>query len=104
MARGAPRRAAPLSVARLARAVGASTSTVHHRFKRATATTPLQFHKRPRLDHARQLMATYDLGAGAAAHAVGYASAAQFSRDYRRAFALPPSRDRARSRAAGAAG
>jgi AraC-like DNA-binding protein len=85
--------ATPLSIAALSRRVGASVSTLHHRFKVATGTSPLQYQKRRRLAWARDLMVVERLGPGVAARAVGYASASQFSRDYRRAFAVPPARD-----------
>ena len=54
---------------------------------------PLQFQKQLRLHEARRLMLTEGLPAGAAAHRVGYESASQFSREYRRLFGAPPRRE-----------
>lgn len=84
----------PLSVESLAACLGTSASTLHHRFKARTGTSPLQFHKRVRLERARELMRLFAWTAEHTAHEVGYASAAQFSRDYRRQFGAPPRRDR----------
>jgi transcriptional regulator GlxA family with amidase domain len=90
---------APLSIAQLARAVGASESSLHHRFKRAMGTSPGQHHKRLRLERARDLLAHDDAPAEHIARRVGYASAAQFTRDYRRAFAITPGQAARQARA-----
>ena len=55
--------------------------------------SPLQFQKQLRLHEARRLMLSEELDAASTALRVGYESAAQFSRDYRRLFGLPPRRD-----------
>jgi AraC-like DNA-binding protein len=73
-------------------------STLHHRFKAATGTSPLQYHKRLRLEHARRLLLERGVAISEAAHAVGYTSPSQFSRDYRRHFAAAPRDDRFRMR------
>jgi AraC-like DNA-binding protein len=82
-----------LSLERLAAAAGMSISTFGRRFKAMTSLTPLQFQKHLRLVEARRLM----LGEGStvtnAAFAVGYESAAHFSRDYARLFGTSPKRD-----------
>lgn len=85
-----------LSIGDLARSVHLGVSSLHHRFKAATGTSPLQFLKKVRLREARRLMIERRFDAASAAYAVGYASASQFSRDYARAYALPPRRDVAR--------
>jgi AraC-like DNA-binding protein len=77
----------------VARAVGASESSLHHRFKRALGTSPGQHHKRLRLQRARELLALGRGSPGEVAARVGYASIAQFTRDYRRAFEITPGRD-----------
>ena len=77
----------------LAAAAGLSPSAFHRRFKALTAMTPLQYQKRLRLMEARRLMLTDATTAEAAARAVGYESASQFSREYARAFGAPPRRD-----------
>lgn len=87
--------AANLSVSTIARHVGLSPSALHHHFKAVTGTTPVQFQKQLRLLEARRLIQTNTSSVTAAAHSVGYTSATQFSREYRRAFGCPPSKDKA---------
>ena len=87
--------ARPLSVEELARKAGMSVAAFHHHFKLVTASSPLQYLKRIRLDHARRLMAHGGYNAGTAARAVGYESPSQFSREYRRMFGSPPREDMA---------
>lgn len=86
--------AANLSITAIARHVGLSPSALHHHFKAVTGTTPVQFTKQLRLLEARRLIRSSTQSVTDAAYAVGYSSATQFSREYRRAFGLPPSRDR----------
>ncbi len=90
--------AEPLSIEELAARVHMSVSSLHHRFKAVTAMSPLQFQKHLRLHEARRLMLRDDLDAAAAAHRVGYESASQFSREYRRLFGAPPRREISRLR------
>lgn len=80
----------PLSIEELASAAHMSVSSLHHRFKAATSLSPLQYQKQLRLREARSLMLLQGLDAAAAAHRVGYESASQFSREYRRLFGAPP--------------
>jgi transcriptional regulator GlxA family with amidase domain len=89
----------PLSVPELARRVHMSASTFHQHFKAVTETTPLQYQKQLRLLEARRLLAEGDRSVSAAARAVGYRSATQFSREYARTFGTSP-RDTARLAAA----
>ncbi len=83
----------PLRVEELAREAGMGLSTFHHHFKQLTAMTPLQYQKQLRLNEARRLMLSQRLDASTAAFRVGYESPSQFSREYRRLFGVPPSRD-----------
>ncbi|NZA26627.1 AraC family transcriptional regulator [Luteimonas sp. SJ-92] len=85
--------AEPLRIDRVAAAAHMSPSTLHQRFKAATAMTPLQFQKQLRLQEARRLMLMEGVEAAAAAHRVGYESPSQFSREYRRLFGAPPRRE-----------
>jgi AraC-like DNA-binding protein len=87
------------SIERLAAEVGMSSSSLHEHFRAVTAMTPLQFQKQLRLQDARSLMLVQDIDATTAAFHVGYESASQFSREYRRHFGEPPARDIARLRA-----
>ena len=86
--------AKPLPVGSLAAVAGMSPSSFHQHFRAVTSLSPLQFQKQLRLIEARQLMTSEGVSAGAAAFAVGYKSASQFTREYRRMFGLPPARDR----------
>jgi AraC-like DNA-binding protein len=82
--------AKPLSVEELARKAGMSVAAFHHYFKLVTASSPLQYLKRIRLDQARRLMAHDGYNASTAARAVGYESPSQFSREFRRLFGVTP--------------
>ncbi len=83
----------PLHVEDLAAAAGIGVSTLHHHFRALTAMSPLQYQKRLRLQVARQRMLMDNLDAANAAFEVGYKSASQFNREYRRLFGQPPIRD-----------
>ena len=85
---------AKMSVDDIADHVGLSPSALHHHFKAVTGTTPVQFQKQLRLLEARRLIQSNAQSVTGAAYSVGYASPAQFSREYRRAFGHPPSHDR----------
>src|SRR5262245_16142628 len=81
---------------------GASRPTAFHlHFKGVTALSPLQYQKRLRLQEARRLMLGEGLDAAEAAFRVGYESASQFGREYRRMFGAPPRRDVAALQAEG---
>lgn len=90
--------AQPLRIEDIAREVHLSPSAFHHGFKALTAMTPLQYQKQLRLQEARRLMLGSSLDAAAAGLAVGYESASQFNREYRRLFGDSPHRDIARLR------
>jgi AraC-like DNA-binding protein len=87
------------SIERLAAEVGMSPSSLHEHFRAVTAMTPLQFQKQLRLQEARSLMLVQNIDTATAAFRVGYESPSQFSREYRRHFGEPPTRDIARLRA-----
>jgi AraC-like DNA-binding protein len=87
--------AEPMRVEDLARQAGLSVSAFHRTFKAVTGSSPLQFQKQLRLVTARQMLVAQDVTVAQAAFAVGYESAAQFNREYRRLFGAPPGRDRA---------
>lgn len=55
--------------------------------------SPLQYQKRLRLQVARRLMPGEGMDVAAAAFRVGYQSASQFGREYRRTFGETPRRD-----------
>ena len=89
----------PMDVARLATEAGMSVSAFHRSFKAVTATSPVQYLKTVRLHKARLLLTHDRLGVATAAHRVGYESASQFSREYRRLFGAPPLQDAERRQA-----
>ena len=83
----------PLRVEDLAAVAKMSVSTFHQHFRSLTQMSPLQYQKRMRLHMARVRMMTEGLDAASAAFEVGYESATQFNREYRRLFGMPPVRD-----------
>ncbi|WP_020648510.1 AraC family transcriptional regulator [Solimonas variicoloris] len=92
-----------LRIEELAEAAHMSSSALHHHFKAVTAMSPLQYQKHLRLHEARRLMLSLGLEANAAAHRVGYESASQFSREYKRLFGAPPKEEVERLRRSEAA-
>jgi AraC-like DNA-binding protein len=68
-------------------------STLHHHFRALTAMSPLQYQKQLRLVAARERMLVEGIDAASAAFEVGYESASQFNREYKRFFGQPPMRD-----------
>jgi len=85
--------AKPLRVEELAEIAGMGVSTLHHHFRALTAMSPLQYQKQIRLQEARARMSIHGLDAGSAALEVGYESASQFTREYKRLFGQTPMRD-----------
>jgi AraC-like DNA-binding protein len=88
----------PLNVARMAEEIGMSVSAFHHNFKAVTASSPLQYLKSVRLHKARMLIMHDGLGAAIAADRVGYESASQFSREFKRFFGNRPMEESKRVR------
>src|ERR1700730_5069871 len=86
-------RAKPLRVEELAAVARMGMSTLHHHFRALTAMSPLQYQKQLRLVAARERMLINGLDAASAAFEVGYESASQFNREYKRFFGQPPMRD-----------
>jgi len=91
--------ARPLGVEELAKRAGMSVSAFHHNFKVVTATSPLQYLKNIRLHQARLLMVHSGHNASTAATAVGYESASQFGREFKRMFGSSPTEEAAAIRA-----
>src|SRR5437879_3465250 len=95
--------AEPLRVEELAAVARMGMSTLHHHFRALTAMSPLQYQKQLRLVAARERMLIEGLDAAGAAFEVGYESASQFNREYKRFFGQPPMRDIKVRRLAGSA-
>lgn len=82
-----------LNVRQLADIAGMSPATFHRHFKAVTAMTPVQYQKQLRLQEARRLLLADGADVARIGYAIGYESASQFSREYRRLFGSPPGRD-----------
>lgn len=87
-----------LNVEQLAAEANMSVSAFHHNFKSVTSTSPLQYLKSYRLHKARMMIIHDGMKASAAAMRVGYESASQFSREFKRYFGVTPGEDAARIR------
>ena len=85
-----------LSVDELANEAAMSAPTFHAHFRAMTGTSPMRYVQSTRLHQARLLMLRQHTTAAAAATAVGYESASQFSREFRRLFGRPPVEEVAR--------
>jgi AraC-like DNA-binding protein len=85
--------AEPFRVEDLAQLAGMSVSAFYRNFQAVTASSPIQFQKQIRLQQARLLLAARPDDITGVGRRVGYDSASQFSREYRRQFGVPPSRD-----------
>lgn len=82
-----------LTVADLAREAGMSVPSYHAGFKSLTGSTPIQYIKAVRLHEARWMIAMRTAPIASIATCVGYASAAHFSRDFKRHFHRNPSEE-----------
>jgi AraC-like DNA-binding protein len=82
-----------LRVEDLASLATMSVSSFHRHFRAVTSMTPIQFQKAIRLHEARARLLAEPGDVTGVGFAVGYDSPSQFSREYRRMFGMPPSRD-----------
>ncbi len=82
--------ASPIDMATLAAEAGMSLSTFHAHFKAVTSSPPLQYLKSIRLHKARLLMVNQGETASSACRMVGYESASQFNREFKRFFGDTP--------------
>lgn len=85
--------AEPIKVEELAALASMSVSSFHRHFRAVTMLTPIQFQKQIRLQRARALLLADPGAVATVGYGVGYTSASQFSREYRRLFGAPPGRD-----------
>jgi AraC-like DNA-binding protein len=90
------RYAQSFSVSEVAHVAAMSPTSFHRHFRAVTTMSPIQFQKQIRLQEARALLLASPGDVAGVAFAVGYESASQFNREYRRMFGLPPGQDTAR--------
>lgn len=88
----------PLDVGQLALEANMSVPTLHSHFKAVTRTSPMQYLKSTRLHQARLLMVRNEVTAAWACVQVGYESASQFSREFKRLFGRSPVEEAERMR------
>jgi AraC-like DNA-binding protein len=81
---------APLSAETLAQEACMCLTAFHENFRSVTGSTPLQYIKSARLHAARVLMIRDGISAAAASSRVGYESASQFGREFKRQFGKTP--------------
>lgn len=79
-----------LDVNKLANTAHMSASAFHHAFKEITSESPMQYLKKLRLSKARDLIMQQDRKTYMVAQEVGYESASQFSREFKRYFGQSP--------------
>ncbi len=94
--------ARPVRMEELAREMCMSPSSMHSWFRAVTSMSPLQYQKQLRLQEARRMLLAEAVDAGTVSRRVGYESASQFSREYRRLFGAPPMQDIERLRSSAA--
>jgi len=88
--------AASFPVSEPARVAAMSPTSFHRHFRAVTTMSPIQFQKQIRLQEARARLLADPGDVAGVGFAVGYESASQFNREYRRMFGLPPGQDAAR--------
>ena len=79
-----------LDVETLAAEARMSVPSFHAHFRTVTDSSPMQYLKSTRLHQARLLMLRNDITAATACSRVGYESASQFSREFKRFFGRTP--------------
>lgn len=80
---------APISIDDMATRAGMSRAVFHRKFKQATTMAPIQFIKSMRLNNAAMKIAA-GMRVNEAALDVGYVSASQFSREFKRMYGQSP--------------
>lgn len=80
----------PLDVDKVARKAGMSVRSLHRHCLQSLGMTPAKLIEKLRVDHARTLLATTELGTKTIAARCGFGPAARMSRAFERAFGVPP--------------
>jgi len=81
---------APLDVSKLARKAGMSVRSLHRHCLRASGTTPAKLIEKLRVEQARTLLATTQLGTKSIAARAGFGSAPRMARAFERAIGVAP--------------
>ena len=84
----------PLGVGLIARQAGISQKHLQRQFEIYFGTTPQLFYRNLRLEHARTLVRLTKLGLWEIALITGFSTTSYFSKCYRQAFAISPSKER----------
>lgn len=74
----------------MAALAGMSSSAFHRAYQQIARDTPLQYLKKVRLSRASDMITRENVRVSTAASAVGYESAAHFSRDFKSHFGISP--------------
>ena len=84
----------PMRVEALASCVGMSATSLHRHFRAITGTSPLAYQRHIRLLAAREQIMRHGHSVTETAFGSGYASASQFSREYKQMFGMAPMQDK----------
>jgi AraC-like DNA-binding protein len=90
----------PWTIARLAKEAGVSRSVLAERFRHYLNEPPMAYLTRWRLQLGAQMLTSTSYSVAQIASEVGYESEAAFNRAFKREFAAPPARFRAKAKAA----
>ena len=82
-----------MPIEELARVAAMSVTSFHRHFRAVASMSPLQYLKQIRLQEARTRLLAGAEDVASVGHEVGYDSPSQFSREYKRAYGLPPGED-----------
>jgi len=80
----------PQAVDAVIATTGLAARSFHRRFRQATGHTPIRYVQNLRVEHAKELLESSELGIEAVAWQVGYEDAAYFRRLFRRTTGLTP--------------
>jgi AraC family transcriptional regulator of arabinose operon len=83
-----------LSLNELASAVNLSLSRLHHLFKAETGTTPAQYLRLLRMEHARKLLESSFLSVKQIVASVGGRDRSHFEREFKKQYGLTPTQYR----------
>lgn len=86
-----------ISLEELAASVNLSLSRLHHLFKAETGTTPAQYLRNLRMEHARELLEFTFMSVKQIMVSVGVRDRSHFEREFKRMYGLTPTRYRAES-------